>query len=203
MIPIYRATAAFSEVRPHTPALSWPTPNTMTYGTPLGSTQLDASAADSVTGKAVAGKFVYTPAAGAIVPGGVQTLSVTFTPTDTTDYSPITTNVPVVVLPATPVISWSDPAPITAGTPLSSVQLDATADDPTSGRPAAGTLVYTPAAGAIIGSGVSTLSVTFVPTDPSDYWSVSASVTLVVGPSSGLSNLALFNGATAPIRTPG
>ena len=39
------------------------------------------SAADSVTGKAVAGKFAYTPAAGTILPGGLQTLSVTFTPT--------------------------------------------------------------------------------------------------------------------------
>ena len=183
------------ELLPHTPALSWATPNSITYGTALGSTQLDASAADSVTGKAVAGKFVYTPAAGAIVPGGVETLSVTFTPTDTTDYSPITTNAPVVVLPATPVISWSNPAPVTAGTPLTSVQLDATADDPTSGLPASGTLVYTPAAGAIVGSGESTLTVTFMPTDPNDYPSVSKSVTLVVNPSSGLSTLTLFNGA--------
>ena len=92
-------------------------------------------------------------------------------------------------------ISWSNPAPITAGTPLSSVQLDATAADPTSGLPASGTLVYTPPAGTIVGRGVSTLTVTFMPTDPSDYSSVGASVTLVVGPSSGLSTLALFNGA--------
>ena len=183
------------EVRPHTPALSWPTPGSITYGTALTSAQLDASAADSVTGAAVAGKFVYTPAAGTIVPGGLQTLSVTFTPTNTTDYSPITTITTVVVNPATPLLSWSNPAPITAGTPLSSVQLDATASDPTSGGPASGTLVYTPPAGTIVGRGLSTLNVTFMPTDPNDYWSVSASVTLVVGPSSGLSNLALFNGA--------
>ena len=39
----------------------------------------------------MAGTFVYTPAAGTILHGGNQTLSVTFTPTDTTDYSPITT----------------------------------------------------------------------------------------------------------------
>ena len=162
------------ELRPHTPALTWATPGSITYGTALSSTELDASAADSVTGAAVAGKFVYTPAAGTIVPGGLQTLSVTFTPTNTTEYSPITTITTVAVLQAAPVLSWSNPAPITAGTPLSSVQLDATAADPTSGRPASGTLVYTPPLGTIVGSGVSTLNVTFMPTDPSDYWSVSA-----------------------------
>ena len=152
----------------------------------------------------MAGKFVYTPAAGTIVPGGLQTLSVTFTPTNTTEYSPITTITTVVVNPATPILSWKNPAPITAGTPLSSVQLDATAADPTSGGPASGILVYTPPAGTIVGRGLSTLTVTFMPTDPDDYWSVSASVTLVVSPSSGLSNLAAtFDGAEAPIRTPG
>ena len=85
--------APFSSCWPHTPALSWSSPAAITYGTALSSTQLDASAADSGTGAAVAGTFVYTPAAGTILHGGWQTLSVTFTPTDTTDYSPITTEV--------------------------------------------------------------------------------------------------------------
>ena len=57
------------EVLPHTPALNW-TPAPITYGTALSSTQLDASAADSVTGAAVAGTFVYTPAAGTILHAG-------------------------------------------------------------------------------------------------------------------------------------
>ena len=35
----------------------------------------------------IPGGFAYTPAAGVILNAGTQTLSVTFTPTDTTDYS--------------------------------------------------------------------------------------------------------------------
>ena len=78
------------EVSPHTPALTW-IPPAITSGAALTSTQLDASATDSVTGAAVPGTYVYTPAAGTMLPVGIQTLSVTFTPTDTADYSPITT----------------------------------------------------------------------------------------------------------------
>ena len=79
------------ELLPHTPALTGTRPAPSPTARPSSSTQLDASATDSVTGAAVAGTFVYTPAAGTILHVGSQTLSVTFTPTDTTDYSPITT----------------------------------------------------------------------------------------------------------------
>ena len=50
-------------------------------------TQLDA------TSGGVAGTFVYTPAAGAVLAAGTQTLSVTFTPTDSADYSVATLTV--------------------------------------------------------------------------------------------------------------
>ena len=76
---------------------------------------------------------------------GSQTLSVTFTPTDTTDYSPITTSTTIVVNQATPVLTWNTPAPITYGTPLSSTQLDATAANPNNGSAVSGTFAYTPA----------------------------------------------------------
>jgi hypothetical protein len=67
--------------------LSWATPAAITYGTPLSATQLDA------TSGGVAGTFVYTPAAGAVLAAGAQTLSVTFTPTDSADYSAATLTV--------------------------------------------------------------------------------------------------------------
>ncbi len=183
------------ELLPHTPALNWSLPAAITYGTALSSTQLDASAADSVTGAAVAGTFVYTPAAGTILHGGTQTLSVTFTPTDTTDYSPITTVVPLLVNQATPVLTWNTPAPMTYGTPLGSTELDASAADPNSESPLSGTFVYTPGTGVIVGRGTSSLSVTFTPTDTIDYSTASASVTLAVGPSLGFSNMGFFNGS--------
>ena len=74
---------------------------------------------------------------------------------------------------ATPIITWPTPAPITYGTPLSSIQLDATANVP-------GTFVYTPPAGTILLPGNQTLSVVFTPTDLVDYTTATAQVVLLV-----------------------
>jgi len=53
----------------------------ITYGTPLGAAQLDATAN-------VSGAFTYTPATGCVLSvGNNQTLSVYFTPTDSADYT--------------------------------------------------------------------------------------------------------------------
>ena len=58
-------------------------------------------------------------------------------------------------------IDWSSPAPITAGTPLSSIQQDATA-------PVPGAFVHAPAAGNFLAAGVvQNLSLTFTPRTPS------------------------------------
>jgi hypothetical protein len=146
--------------------VTWPTPASIVYGTPLGAAQLDATAT-------IAGTFVYTPAAGTVLTAGAQTLSVTFTPTDTVDYTPQTLTVTLLVTQATPVITWPTPAPITIGMALTSAQLDATASVP-------GTLVYSPAVGAVLPGGAQTLSVTFTPTDLIDYTTATATVTLPV-----------------------
>ncbi len=45
----------------------------------------------------IPGTFVYNPPAGTIEPVGTDTLSVTFTPTDTTDYKTATATVQLVV----------------------------------------------------------------------------------------------------------
>jgi hypothetical protein len=148
------------------PTVTWTTPSAITYGTALSVAQLNATAS-------VAGTFVYSPAAGAVLNAGTQTLSVTFTPTDTTDYGTATASVLLVVNRAIPIITWPPPAPISYGTPLSSTQLDATANVP-------GTFVYTPPAGTILLPGNQTLSVVFTPTDSVDYASATAQVTLVV-----------------------
>jgi hypothetical protein len=75
------------------------------------------------------------------------------------------------------VLTWNTPAPITYGTPLSGLQLDAT--DTVNGQPLAGTYVYTPPAGTVLGAGTQTLSVTFTPQNPL-YATQSATVQLVV-----------------------
>ncbi len=148
------------------PVVTWTPPTAITYGTALSATQLNATAS-------VAGTLVYTPAAGSIPTAGTDTLSVTFTPADTTDYTTITKTVQITVNKATPVITWATPTAITFGTALSATQLNATASVP-------GTLVYTPAAGSIPTAGTDTLSVTFTPTDTTDYTTVTQTVQLTV-----------------------
>ncbi|NYF54053.1 beta strand repeat-containing protein, partial [Tunturiibacter gelidoferens] len=148
------------------PVITWANPAAITYGTALSAIQLNATAS-------VAGTFTYTPAAGSVPGAGTDTLSVTFTPTDTTDYSTATKTVQIVVNQATPVITWATPAAITYGTALSATQLNATAS-------VAGTFTYTPASGTIPGAGTDTLSVTFKPTDSTDYTTATATVQLIV-----------------------
>src|SRR5207248_3981691 len=114
-----------------------------------------------------------TPAAGNVPAAGTETLSVTFTPTDTTDYTTVTKTVQIVVNQATPVITWNNPASITYGTALSTTQLNATASIP-------GTLVYTPAAGNIPAAGTDTLSVTFTPTDTTNFTTATKTVQITV-----------------------
>jgi MBG domain (YGX type) len=64
------------------PLVTWSNPANITYGTALSAIQLNASAT-------VAGSFAYTPAVGSVPVTGTDTLSVTFTPTDTTDYTTV------------------------------------------------------------------------------------------------------------------
>ena len=162
-----KATVQLTVGKPNS-SITWATPAAITYGTPLSAAQLDASSGG------IAGNFVYTPAAGTVLAAGVQTLSVTFTPTDTVDYSVGTATVQLTVNKATPTITWATPAPISSGTALSATQLDA------SSGAVAGTFVYTPAAGTVLAAGVQTLSVTFTPTDTADYNNATATVSLTV-----------------------
>ena len=135
------------------PSITWANPADITYGTALSSAQLDATAS-------VPGTFTYTTALGAVLhPGNDQTLSVSFTPTDTTDYTTATATATINVDKATPSIAWANPADITYGTALSSTQLDATASVP-------GNFNYTPGAGTLLNAGAGqVLSASFTPTD--------------------------------------
>lgn len=148
------------------PTVTWAPPAAITYGTALSGAQLDATAN-------VPGTFAYSPAAGTVLHAGTQTLSVTFTPTDANDYNPVTTTATLMVNQAASVITWPAPAPISYGTALSGAQLDATAN-------VAGTFAYSPAAGTVLHAGIQTLSVTFTPTDTTDYSPTGASVMLSV-----------------------
>ena len=149
-----------------TPVVTWATPAAITYGTALSATQLDASAS-------VAGTFTYATPAGTVLTAGTHTLSVTFTPTDATDFAAVTQTVQLVVTKATPIITWGNPGAITYGTALSGTQLNATAS-------VAGTFVYATPIGTVLGAGTQTLSLTFTPTDSTDYNAVTQTVQLLV-----------------------
>jgi len=84
------------------PKLTWPNPADITYGTGLNGTQLNATAAYNSTN--VPGTFTYSPPPGTLLPAGSnQLLTVTFTPADTADFLPTSTNVTINVKNPPPV----------------------------------------------------------------------------------------------------
>jgi alpha-tubulin suppressor-like RCC1 family protein len=73
------------------PVVRWQSPTPIAWGTPLGSTQLNASAD-------VAGSFEYSPAAGAILDVGTNLLSAVFLPSDLVNYAAATGTVELVII---------------------------------------------------------------------------------------------------------
>jgi Kelch motif protein len=149
-----------------TPTITWANPADITYGTALGSTQLNATAS-------VPGTFVYTPAAGTVLnAGNGQTLHIDFTPTDGTNYNTASKDVLINVQKATPTVNWSNPADITYGTALNGTQLNATFTWVVNGAPVtvAGAATYTPPSGTLLNAGnAQNLKVDFAPTDTTNY----------------------------------
>jgi Leucine-rich repeat (LRR) protein len=167
---VSEASAEVSAWTQITPTITWGNPADITYGTALGSAQLNATAD-------APGRFTYDPPAGTVLHAGPsQTLSVTFTPDDPATYTTASRSATINVIRATPVITWANPADIVYGTPLSPTQLNATAEIP-------GSLVYSPSAGTVLNAAPSqALIVTFTPTDTSDYESTQKAVTIRVTP---------------------
>ncbi|MBI2354598.1 MAG: hypothetical protein HYV06_06145, partial [Deltaproteobacteria bacterium] len=80
------------------PAITWATPAAISYGTPLSATQLNATTS-------VPGSFSYTPAAGTVLDAGTQTVTATFTPTDTVTYASSTAGVTITINKASAAIT--------------------------------------------------------------------------------------------------
>ncbi|WP_089835854.1 hypothetical protein [Granulicella pectinivorans] len=149
-----------------TPTIVWAAPASITYGTPLSATQLNATSS-------VPGTFVYSPSSGSMPSAGTIQLSVAFTPQDPTKYASVSASVSLVVAKATPPITWAAPASVLVGTVLSATQLDAVASIP-------GSFAYNPAAGSKLPVGTNTLQATFTPTDSANFVTVSVTTTLLV-----------------------
>lgn len=170
---VEKGTALYQTI----PTITWATPASITYGTALSGTQLNAQAS-------VGGTYAYSWNVGDVPNAGWHTLSVTFTPDDTTDYTTATATVWLWVNQATPTISWAVPAAITYGTALDSTQLNATTSWSVGGTlgTVAGTFAYAQPTGTVLDPGNKTLSVTFTPSDMGDFTTATASVPIMVNP---------------------
>ena len=150
-----------------TPTVStWPTASTITYGQTLASSNLSGGSAS------VPGSYAFTTPSTA--PGaGTALQSVTFTPTDTSNYNTVVSSVNVTVNQATPTVTWPTAGNITYGQTLASSVLSGG----TSSTP--GSFAFTTPSTAP-GAGTALQSITFTPTDATDYTNVVSSISVTV-----------------------
>jgi len=142
---------------------SWPTAGTITYGQTLASATLSGSSAS------VGGGFAFT-SPGISPNAGTSLQSVTFTPSDTVDYSSITTSIDVTVYDATATVTLGNLSQVYKGTAIT-----ATATTVPSGL--AVSLTYNGSSSAPINAG----SYTVIGTINNANYQGSATGTLVIG----------------------
>ncbi len=178
-----------------------PTPCTASYTYPGdGNHSGSSGSALIVINKAAAtlsvsgGSFIYDgtskSATVTITPIGLTGVSVTYNgsptaPTNAGTYAVVASlangnytapdaTATLVIDKAMPVITWSNPADIVYGTPLSGTHLNATAN-------VAGSFAYTPPAGTVLNAGNGqTLSALFTPTDTNNYNTAAVNVLINV-----------------------
>lgn len=160
------SSSSVSSVSAAVASLSWAAPASITYGTALSASQLNATSTS-------AGSFSYSPAAGTLLNAGTYTLSVTFTPTDSTK-AKLSGSVTLTVNKAKPTITWDTPMPGYYNAWLKEDRLKAKAS-------VAGSFEYSPKAGTQLTTfGEITLKTTFTPTDTSNYETVTATQAMKV-----------------------
>jgi len=147
---------------------------TMTYG--AGSTAFTSSGL--LNDQSITVTITASGGTAADATPGAYTLSpsaATGTTFVASNYTISYNNGTLTVTKATPVLDWGNPLPaVSYGTALSGSQLNATSGG------VAGTFVYTPAAGTLLGPGAHTLSVTFTPTNTTGYSSQTATTSLTI-----------------------
>ena len=154
--------------------ITWGNPSSITYGTKLSGTQLNATVS-GVSGGSAPGALSYNQAVGDLLNAGSRTLTVTAAATG--NYLETTKSVTLQVDKAGQTITWGNPSNITYGTKLSGTQLNATVSG-VSGGSAPGALTYSPASDALLNAGSRTLTVTAAGTD--NYLEATKSVALQV-----------------------
>jgi len=96
--------------------ITWPDPAAIDWGAQLSTAQLNATSS-------VPGTFSYSPGVGAKPEPGVQTLTLTFTPQDTTKYSKTTVVRKLTVHKAQPPVRWDLPSAVLQGSALTPAQI--------------------------------------------------------------------------------
>ena len=143
-----------------------------------GSFVYDGTSHGSTGTASVPGSFSY-----AYTPGGSSapvnasampySVAATFAPNDSANYNNATATNTIAIAKAASVITWAPPAPLAFGTPLSSAQLNATAN-------VAGEFAYSPGMGAQLSADNHTLSTSFTPADSVNYLGATKQVALGV-----------------------
>ena len=174
-------------VNPATPALTLPTASSINFGQSLASSTLSNGGAILGT-NVVTGSFSFADPS-TVPNSGVCVASVVFTPSDTTDYNSVLTNVNVVVVQLTPaIVNLPSAAPITFGQSLAaSALIDGNAS--VSGSFAFADNTVIPGSAGDYGAAVN-----FIPSD-TNYSSVSTNVEVEV-------NLATPSISSWPSATP-
>ena len=152
---------------PIDPVISWAAPEPLVFGDALSEVQLNAKSD-------VEGTFTYSPDSGVILDAGnQQELSVSFTPSNRTNYNSVEASVLIDVQLADPTVQWSTPDDLLHGVLLSDAQLNATSN-------VEGNFTYTPQSGTALTPGEHSLQVRFTPDDKENYNAVDASVNVNV-----------------------
>ena len=146
---------------------TWPTASAISYGQALSASSLSGGAAS------VVGSFTFTTP-GTTPATGTASQNVTFTPTDTTNYSAVSGTVSVTVSKATPTVTtWPTATAISYGQALSASNLSGGAAS------VAGSFTFT-TPGTTPATGTTSQNVTFTPTDTTNYSAVSGTVNVTV-----------------------
>lgn len=101
---------------------------------------------------------------------------------DSSQDSPASAALAIIVAKAVPQITWTQPSAIPFGASLDTTELDASAAD-ASGNALDGAFSYQPAAGTVLNAGTMTLTTLFSPLDTTDYTTATSETTITVNPS--------------------
>ena len=156
---------------------TWPTASTITYGQTLASSTLTGGSSTPTGG------FAWTTSS-TTPNAGTASQSVTFTPSDATDFTTVIGTTSLTVNKATPTVTtWPTASTITYGQTLASSILTGGSSTPTGG------FAWT-TPGTAPNAGTATQSVTFTPSDLTDYTTLAGTVSVTVNPASQTINFA-------------